>query len=179
MGRVPEYDRDEILTKAAALFGSLGYAGCSIEDLVQGTGVHRGSLYKAFGSKRGLFVEALRHHVAVRLRRVVEQLAQPDAGCGPEPLAANSEELDLLLVAAVELGRAPVVERQLQEALTALGEGALRGSTSSGTRLRTTGLMLLSCRLAWHATTSDELSHHIQALSIRERHDHDQGDDHR
>lgn len=174
MGRTPEYDRDDALTKAAALFGSLGYAGCSIEELVQGTGVHRGSLYKAFGSKRGLFIAALRHHMAGPLRTVAQQLAGLDCGGSAETLAAHASELDLLLVAAIEAGHDPDVEAQLKAALTAIG-----GPGSSDVECRTAGLLLLCCRLAWHATTPDELPRHLRFLSFEERRNHGQGSGHR
>jgi TetR/AcrR family transcriptional repressor of nem operon len=81
MGRPPTFDRTEVVRTAAAAFLDTGYEGTSIDDLVRRTGLHRGSLYQAFGSKRGLFVTALR------------QLDQPSA-----PAA-----LDLLLVATLEL----------------------------------------------------------------------------
>lgn len=67
------------MTAAARdLFVERGYEGTSIDQLVTMSGVHRGSLYSAFGSKRGLMVHALRAD-------------------GDPP------DLDLLLVALVEL----------------------------------------------------------------------------
>ncbi len=46
--------------QAAAVFGRLGYNATSVDDLVAATGLQRGSLYKAFGSKRNLFQSVLR-----------------------------------------------------------------------------------------------------------------------
>lgn len=43
------------------LFGGHAYDGVSVDDLVSHLGVHRNSLYKALGSKRGLYLIALRH----------------------------------------------------------------------------------------------------------------------
>ncbi|WP_408649259.1 helix-turn-helix domain-containing protein [Streptomyces herbicida] len=34
------------------MFAERGYEGTSVDDLVRALGVHRGSLYKVFGSKR-------------------------------------------------------------------------------------------------------------------------------
>ncbi|MCW2780457.1 MAG: DNA-binding:Bacterial regulatory protein TetR [Marmoricola sp.] len=48
-----------MVRRSAAAFLTSGYEGTSIEELVSATGLHRGSLYKAFGSKRGLFVTCL------------------------------------------------------------------------------------------------------------------------
>jgi AcrR family transcriptional regulator len=77
------------------LFARRTYDGVSIDDLVTRLGVHRNSLYGVFGSKRGLYLAALRRHVD---RDVRPHLAS----------AARSEHAltwDLLLLAAVD--RAP------------------------------------------------------------------------
>lgn len=50
-----------MLATAAGLFARLGYEATSVDDLVRELGVHRGSLYGAFGSKRGLFGAVLDH----------------------------------------------------------------------------------------------------------------------
>lgn len=60
MGRPREFDIAAALRVATKLFIDEGYEGCSMDRLVQATGVHRGSLYATFGSKRNLFVECLR-----------------------------------------------------------------------------------------------------------------------
>ncbi|WP_159617919.1 TetR/AcrR family transcriptional regulator [Arthrobacter zhaoguopingii] len=64
MGRPREFDIGSAVAAAARLFAAEGYEGCSMDRLVQATGVHRASLYAAFGSKRGLFVECLRTSMA-------------------------------------------------------------------------------------------------------------------
>lgn len=48
-----------VLERAAEEFTSRGFAGASIEDLVQITGVARQSLYNEFGDKRSLYLQAL------------------------------------------------------------------------------------------------------------------------
>ena len=83
MGRNRSFDEAEVVSKCAAVFLRTGYEGTSIDDLVTATGLHRGSLYKAFGSKRGLFLAAL-HQLATL-----------------EPSTPNG--IDLLLVALLEL----------------------------------------------------------------------------
>jgi len=60
MGRTREFDLDAAVAAAAVVFDAEGYEGSSMDRLVQATGVHRGSLYAAFGSKRGLFLACLR-----------------------------------------------------------------------------------------------------------------------
>jgi TetR/AcrR family transcriptional regulator, transcriptional repressor for nem operon len=165
MGRPPEYDRDTVLSAAGGLFGTLGYAGCSVEDLVQGLGIHRGSLYKAFGSKHGLFIEALRHHVGGPLARLADTLAAHNRGRPPEMRAANAPELDLLLVAAVEAGTDPAVQQQVNAALTSLGRAVLVDSEASETDARAAGLRVLTCRLAYRCLPKRELQHHLPLLS--------------
>ena len=59
MARPRNFDEDDVIASAAAVFGRLGYTACSVDDLVEATGLQRGSLYKAFGSKRGLFEKVL------------------------------------------------------------------------------------------------------------------------
>lgn len=59
MGRPRNFIEDEVVDSAARIFGRLGYTACSIDDLVEATGLQRGSLYKVFGSKRGLFEKVL------------------------------------------------------------------------------------------------------------------------
>ena len=89
MGRPRAFDEAEVTRAAAALFATRAYDGVSVDDLVAHLGVHRNSLYNVFGSKRGLYLAALRWHL--------EHQVDPFRTAGPE--------LDLLLLAAVE--RAP------------------------------------------------------------------------
>ena len=102
------------MTRAAvALFAGRAYDGLSVDDLVTGLGVHRNSLYKTFGSKRGLYLTALRWY----LRHDLEPLLA--AATGPAELLAAGPRLDLLLLAAAE--QAP-----LDAEVGALVAGALR-----------------------------------------------------
>lgn len=59
MARPRTFDEDVVVSRAAEVFSRLGYNACSIDDLVEATALQRGSLYKAFGSKRGLFEKVL------------------------------------------------------------------------------------------------------------------------
>ncbi len=62
MGRPKEFDEHAALMKAMRLFWVHGYKATSIQDLVDGMGIGRGSLYGTFGGKRALFIRALRHY---------------------------------------------------------------------------------------------------------------------
>ena len=59
MGRPREFDRDEVLEKAMRAFWSKGYERTSIQDLVDATGIQRGSLYAEFVDKRAMHLAAL------------------------------------------------------------------------------------------------------------------------
>jgi TetR/AcrR family transcriptional regulator, transcriptional repressor for nem operon len=69
-GRPREFDLDEAAEAAMQVFWSYGYNGTSLPDLIEGTGLSRGSLYKAFGDKRGLFLAALDIYIARARERV-------------------------------------------------------------------------------------------------------------
>jgi TetR/AcrR family transcriptional regulator, transcriptional repressor for nem operon len=59
MAGVKQFDRDEVLDRAVVVFWTRGYEATSIDDLVEATGINRGSLYGTFGDKRRLFLAAL------------------------------------------------------------------------------------------------------------------------
>jgi len=59
MGRPREFDEATVIGSSKELFASHGYHGTSLDDLVKATGLLRGSIYKAFGSKRNLFETSL------------------------------------------------------------------------------------------------------------------------
>lgn len=54
-----QFDVDETLAKAMRAFWERGYEATSVQDLVDRTGVNRGSLYGTYGDKRQLFLAAL------------------------------------------------------------------------------------------------------------------------
>lgn len=59
------------------VFWDRGFHGTSLPDLIEGTGLSRGSLYKAFGDKKGLFLAAFDHYTAEGLKVVAEILSKP------------------------------------------------------------------------------------------------------
>jgi TetR/AcrR family transcriptional regulator, transcriptional repressor for nem operon len=102
MGRPREFDEKSVLSQARALFAAQGYNGTSIDDLVKSTGLLRGSLYKAFGSKRNLF--ALVFDGTIR------------------EFTGSAEELDLLTVALKEVAPTDSVIRERCRELVAGNE---------------------------------------------------------
>jgi len=63
--RTKEFEPDEIADAAMRVFWRRGYAATSIQDLVEGTGLSRSSLYSTFENKQGLYQQALRRYEAV------------------------------------------------------------------------------------------------------------------
>ena len=57
-------------------FWKSGYAGTSLDDLAAATGMNRPSLYAAFGDKRALYLEALRHYWRMGARDMREVLSE-------------------------------------------------------------------------------------------------------
>jgi len=56
------FDRSEAVDTAMHLFWRHGYEGVSLNDLTEAIGVAPPSIYSAFGSKAGLYREALDHY---------------------------------------------------------------------------------------------------------------------
>src|SRR6186997_1818062 len=61
-GRPRAYDPAQALARAADTFWKAGYAGTSLDDLSEATGMNRPSLYAAFGDKRDLYLKTLMHY---------------------------------------------------------------------------------------------------------------------
>lgn len=62
MARTKDFDEEEVLDKAMNLFWDKGYNGTSMQDLVDGLGISRSSLYDTFGDKHSLFIRALENY---------------------------------------------------------------------------------------------------------------------
>jgi AcrR family transcriptional regulator len=58
-GRPPAYDRGQVVDKAQALFWKEGASGVSVDELSAATGLHKPSLYAAFGGRPGLYLASL------------------------------------------------------------------------------------------------------------------------
>jgi TetR/AcrR family transcriptional repressor of nem operon len=67
-----ELTRQNIIAKAAPVFNQRGFAGCSMHDLMEATGLEKGGIYRHFASKEELAVAAFRYAMqeAVRARLV-------------------------------------------------------------------------------------------------------------
>ncbi|GGC60750.1 TetR/AcrR family transcriptional regulator [Undibacterium terreum] len=64
MARKKEFNREEAVHKAMAVFWEKGYEGTSTDDLLAGMGIGRQSMYDTFGDKHQLYLEALQRYVS-------------------------------------------------------------------------------------------------------------------
>jgi AcrR family transcriptional regulator len=61
--RKGELTRERIIAQAAPLFNQRGFAGCSMQDIMDATGLEKGGLYRHFSSKEELAAEVFRYAV--------------------------------------------------------------------------------------------------------------------
>ncbi|MGP4014341.1 TetR/AcrR family transcriptional regulator [Saccharopolyspora sp. 5N708] len=78
MAGVRQFDEREALGRALEVFGTRGFRATSMLELAAGTGVQRGSLYHAYGSKEEIFVRAFREYTKPFLAGAAEALTKPD-----------------------------------------------------------------------------------------------------
>ena len=67
---------DVTLRQVYKIFRSNGFAGTSLDDIAQATGLNRPSLYAAFGDKRTMYLAAIR-----MVRDSIADFSRPP-GCG-------------------------------------------------------------------------------------------------
>jgi TetR/AcrR family transcriptional regulator, transcriptional repressor for nem operon len=77
-GRPREFDPDQAIAVAAKVFWDKGYHATSIDDLCESTGLLRGSLYGAFGDKKGMLLASLDQYADKGLARLAESLSSSE-----------------------------------------------------------------------------------------------------
>lgn len=80
MARSKEFDREKALARAIDVFAQRGFEGASTEVLLKAMRISRQSLYDTFGTKRDLYLEALRRYNDRSTARVLESL---ESGTSP------------------------------------------------------------------------------------------------
>lgn len=76
VGRVREFDIDQVTVVAMELFWSQGYEATSLQELILATSLSKSSFYQAFGSKHELFQRCLslyEQNLVAGLKRMLEQ----------------------------------------------------------------------------------------------------------
>ena len=133
MARRKEFLPDQALEKAMNLFWKRGYEGSSIEDIVQCTGLGRGSLYDTFGDKHALYLAALDRYCIVGGEKLTTMRAQSGStytifqdffqGLIEEALADPERRGCFMVNAALEMApHDPEVAQRVQSGLDATRE---------------------------------------------------------
>lgn len=159
MARPREFDPDRALDAAMDAFWKKGYAATSAQDLVDGTGLGRGSLYNAFSSKQQLFLETLRRYetrwaarqeeildgpgdIRGRIRKVLMSVVDEETSSSPEHRGC------LAVNAALELaGRDPEVTAQVRRIFKRIEEAlcsAIERAQRNGEIARSQGARALA-----------------------------------
>ena len=84
--RKGETTKLEIVQQAAPIFNQRGYAGASISDVMQATGLQKGGIYNHFESKEQLALEAFSYSVRLVRQHYAEALKAQDSA--PDQLLA-------------------------------------------------------------------------------------------
>ncbi|MCF2711030.1 TetR/AcrR family transcriptional regulator [Schaalia hyovaginalis] len=162
MGRTATFDRRVVIARARNIFWAKGYEATAVPDLEEATGLKRSSLYHAFGSKKGLFDEAIDSYLNEKVRPLIAPLKGP--ATPSDALARYFRELrdgvlsedgrpGCLLVAAANapVGADPVVasviadyHAELLEAFTAGVLAAMPGLSAPQARSRARVLVALN-----------------------------------
>ena len=74
MARPREFDEVRVREALMKVFWEKGYQATSMQDLVDATGLLKGSLYGAFGGKQALYMIALAHYDQTRIQAGIDML---------------------------------------------------------------------------------------------------------
>jgi TetR/AcrR family transcriptional repressor of nem operon len=80
MGRSRRFNVEEALDVALEMFWQQGYEGTPIQALCRAMGLQPGSVYAAFGSKRDLFVAAVRRYIETVSAEAVDRVNGASSG---------------------------------------------------------------------------------------------------
>ncbi len=89
----PQFDESVVLDAAIEVFRRHGYAGTSIQDLIDATGLSRSSIYNRFGDKDGLYREALEIYGARAVARMIDERPSARGRTNREKLEAGFRSL--------------------------------------------------------------------------------------
>jgi TetR/AcrR family transcriptional repressor of nem operon len=79
VGRPREFNEERALEAAMDIFWQKGFEATSMTDLCSCTGLHKGSLYQAFGDKHQLFLRALKHYADLEFKEIAAVAYQFDS----------------------------------------------------------------------------------------------------
>ncbi|MBW4706322.1 TetR/AcrR family transcriptional regulator [Roseobacter sp. YSTF-M11] len=123
---VKQFDINEALDRAMAVFWDLGYEATSVDDLTKATRVSRSSLYNTFGNKEDLFILVIDHYLEKSRPAFQAALDHADLYAAvlgaltvlKDRLMEKSSKAGCLLVLAAENSesRAPGIKRRVARA---------------------------------------------------------------
>ncbi len=143
-GRPRSFDEAGALEKATQVFWSKGYDGVTIDDLVEGMGVGRPSLYAVFGDKRAIFLRALKAYAERKGAAAARALLSPQTlresivgflRYAVESATEKGSARGCLMMCVAPLVNDAEVQRFLQSAVAggvALVERSFRDGISAG-----------------------------------------------
>jgi TetR/AcrR family transcriptional repressor of nem operon len=133
VGRPREFDEETVLEAAMDAFWTKGYEATSLADLCNCTGLHKGSLYQAFGDKHQLFMRSLVHYADTEFREVASVAFESDsplqnikAAIGKITDDAGGEKGCMMVNSMVELC---AHDPKVKAALQSIGDKRLRFMT--------------------------------------------------
>lgn len=97
VGRPREFEEDRVLNAAMHTFWNQGYEGTSLKDLCSATGLHKGSLYQAFGDKHQLFLKSLKYYMEQSFKEVATSAYLHDS-----PMANLRSLLNAIMTKCIE-----------------------------------------------------------------------------
>ena len=181
MGRPASFDQTEMLERIQSVFWDNGYSATSLDDIMQSTGLGKGSLYGAYGSKQDVYLLAFTDYCDWAVADVEERLRGDDASAIVRLRAyiqaaakggANARRGCMLAKGAAEVaGRFPDVDKIIERTFKEMERELVRcvrqaqsaGDITAARDARTIGVTLLAVvrgmgALAQAGTSSATLS---------------------
>jgi TetR/AcrR family transcriptional repressor of nem operon len=162
MGRPASFDQTEMLETIQSVFWDNGYSATSLDDIMHSTGLGKGSLYGAYGSKREMYLLAFTDYCDWAVTDLKERLSGNDADAIVRLRAyiqsaakggTNARRGCMLAKGTAELaGRFPDVDKIIERTFKAMEREIVRcirqaqsaGDIATGRDARTIGVTLLA-----------------------------------
>ncbi|WP_309646090.1 TetR/AcrR family transcriptional regulator [Phenylobacterium sp.] len=156
-GRPRSFDRDAALASAMEVFWLKGYEAASISDLTSAMGIGSPSLYAAFGSKEGLFREAV---------ELYGRLEGPEVWAAFEKAPTARAAVEAFLTATAQAFTRPGKPRGCLVTLSVMNTADASASVCEAMRLnRASGRNDLAARLE-RAVSAGELPRGLDVAAV-------------
>ncbi|VFR54294.1 Transcriptional regulator, TetR family [plant metagenome] len=156
-GRPKEYDDTAVIDAAMDVFWTNGFEASSTQELCERTGLGRGSLYHAFGSKQKLYEQTLRRYQELGLQ------AQTDILNGP---GTAKDRLRTLLQWGVDGDLDPVKRRSCMALFSVMERSNKDPVIEQINRAYVTKLEAALCHVVAVGQRNGELSDDRPALEV-------------